>query len=63
MLHSKPALAEISKLTPSPAMLPPLHSDQGDQLQQHMYLSRATKAAQGGPRSPVRELWVQGLLQ
>lgn len=38
------------------AMLSPLHSDKGNQLQQHLHLSRASQAAQGGPSHPVRQL-------
>jgi hypothetical protein len=41
-----------------PALLSPMHPDQGDQLQQHMHLSRASQAAQGGPNHRVRQLRV-----
>lgn len=38
------------------ALLSPLHSDQGNQLQQHLHLSRASQAAQGGSSHSVCQL-------
>lgn len=43
------------------ALLPPMHPDQGDQLQQYLHLSRAPKAAQGRPSHSMRKLWMQRL--
>ncbi|KAK3109525.1 Component of the SF3b subcomplex of the U2 snRNP [Teratosphaeriaceae sp. CCFEE 6253] len=40
------------------AVLPALHSDQRDELQQHVHLPCAAQAAQGGPGDPVRKLWL-----
>jgi hypothetical protein len=41
------------------ALLSPLHPDQGNQLQQHLHLSRASQAAQGGSSHRVRQLRMQ----
>jgi hypothetical protein len=38
------------------ALLSSMHPDQGNQLQQHLHLSRASQAAQGGSSHRVRQL-------
>jgi hypothetical protein len=44
-------------------MLSPLHPDQGDQLQLHLYLSGTESAAQGEPGDSVRQLRMPRLLE
>jgi hypothetical protein len=41
------------------ALLSSMHPDQGNQLQQHLHLSRTSQAAQGGPSHRVRQLRMQ----
>lgn len=44
-----------------PALLPTLHPDKRDQLQQHLHLPRSSRAVEGGSGNPVRELWLSGM--
>lgn len=38
-----------------------MHTDQGDEFQLDMHMSRAEGESEGGPGGGVRELWVQGV--
>jgi len=48
---------------PPTALLPALHPDQGDQLQQHVHLPRAQRAAEAGSGNRMRQLWMQRLFE
>jgi hypothetical protein len=54
----KPMLTDVCPT----AVLLAMHSDQGDELQQHMHLPRAQRTAEAGSGDRVRQLWVPRLL-
>lgn len=43
------------------ALLPSLHSNEGNELQRHLYLSSTESAAQGGSNDPMCQLRMSGL--
>ncbi|TKA81133.1 hypothetical protein B0A55_01640 [Friedmanniomyces simplex] len=54
---------EVEEAGVREAVLPPVHSDQGDELQQHVHLPCAPQTTEGGSGDRVRELRVSRLLQ
>ena len=50
-------------LSTYPALLPPMHPDQGDELQRHVHLPRSEGSTQGRPDDSMRQLWLQRVLE
>ncbi|KFY30067.1 hypothetical protein V493_02150 [Pseudogymnoascus sp. VKM F-4281 (FW-2241)] len=57
-----PSSSEVGNGTNgSAALLLEVHTDQGDEFQLDVHMSRAEGESEGGPGGGVRELWVQGV--